>query len=231
MLAAALALTLNATISPARTALLVPVTVAVSVTNRSRDPVTLEFPSPDLFFVQVRDAHGAIVFDSRTGHKPIPEHRKMLFPVGRMKIESFDWSALSDERRAVAPGQYVVHVEMQSVSQTLTADLPLTLDAPQTIAAILAAPSPAQATIAGAPEREGGTTYLRDDTGRVALSLPLGLRPQGTFVARGILQTVLDQRRFVISRFAAAADNTEPEATPIPRQPPTPAPTGPPRSR
>lgn len=229
--AAALTLVLNATLSPPRAAQLVPMTVSVTVVNRSRTPVTLEFPSPDLFFVQIRDAQGTPVYDSRTGHKPIPVHRKMVFPTGHTNVESFDWSGLNDDRHVVAPGRYVMHVEMAAVAQTLTIDLPLTIDAPQTIANVLAATTPAQTTIAGAVEREAGTTYLRDETGRIALSVPLGIRPQGNFVARGTLQTILGQKTFTVSRYAPAADNTEPEGIVTPRPLPTPIPTGSPRSR
>ncbi|MBV8423570.1 MAG: hypothetical protein JO349_00130 [Candidatus Eremiobacteraeota bacterium] len=231
ILAAALTLFLNATVAPAKAAQLVPMTVTVSVINRSRNPVTLEFPSPDLFFVQVRDAKGTPVFDSRTGHKPIPVHRKMVFVVGRTKVESFDWSGLNDARNVVDPGQYVVHVEMAGVTQTLTADVPVTIDAPQTIDSVLHATTPAQATIAGTPEREGGTTYLRDASERIALSLPLGIRPQGTFVARGVMQTILNQKIFTVSRYSPAAENDAPEGTPTPRPLPSLAPSSLPRSR
>jgi hypothetical protein len=225
-------LTLTVSASPMHAASLVSVSVSLTVTNRTRAPITLEFPSPDLFDIQIHDTSGQVVFDSRTGHNPIDVHRKMIFPVGRTNIATYAWSGLTDDHRAlVAPAKYTIHVEMASTSTTLSADLPLALDAPQTIDSVLAAAKPALTTIAGTPEREGAITYLRDDTGRVAISAPLGIRPQGTFIARGIMQTVLNQRKFVIDRFAPASDNADPEATYIPRAMPLPAQSALPRSR
>lgn len=225
-------LSLAVLVTPTHTASLVPVTISLTVTNRTRAPITLEFPSPDLFEIQILDKGGQVLFDSRTGHNPIDVHRKMVFIVGRTNIATYDWSALSDDHHALAaPAQYRVHVEMASSSAILSADVGLTLDAPQTIDSVLSAAKPALATIAGMPEREGPLTYLRDDTGRVAISIPLGIRPQGTFVARGIMQTVLNQRKFVIDRFAPASDNLDPEATTIPRAMPLPNQTSLPRSR
>jgi len=225
-------LNLTVSVTPLRTASLVPVTISLTVTNRTRTPITLEFPSPDLFQLQVLDSGGQVIFDSRTGHNPIDVRHKMIFPVGRTNIATYDWNGLSDDHHALAaPGQYTIHVEMASTTATLATDVPFTLDAPQTIESVLAAAKPVEVTIAGTPEREGPMTYLRDDTGRVAVSVPLGIRPQGTFVARGIMQTVLNQRKFVIARFAPAYDNTDPEATTIPRAMPVPVGSSLPHSR
>ena len=232
MIALALALSLTVSVSPMHAASLVPVTISMTVMNRTRTPVTLEFPSPDLFEVQILDSGGQVLFDSRTGHNPIDVHRKMIFAVGRTNIATYAWSGLTDDHHALAaPAQYTVHVEMASSTTTLAADVPLTLDAPQTIDSVLAAAKPALTTISGTPEREGAITYLRDDTGRVAISVPLGIRPQGTFIARGIMQTVLNQRKFIVDRFAPASDNSDPEATTIPRAMPLPNQSALPRSR
>jgi hypothetical protein len=224
-------LTLSATVAPSRAAPLVAVTIGISVTNRGRVPVTLEFPTPDLFSIEIRDTHGTVLYDSRSGHKPIPVRRKMTFPVGTTKLALFDWNGLSDARRALAAGEYDVHVEMRSESMGLVADMPLVLEAPVPIAGVLAAPSPKAATIEGNAERFGMRTFLRDDTGTIALSGPLGLRPQGRFVVRGILQILGDQRTFVIDRFAPAPGNLAPEATATPLPSASPTPSSPSRSR
>ncbi|MBV8602732.1 MAG: hypothetical protein JO359_14290, partial [Candidatus Eremiobacteraeota bacterium] len=136
-------LALSVSLSASRVPALAPVTVAVVLVSRERKPTTLEFPTPDLFFVQVRDASGAVVYDSRTGHKPIPIHRSFDVEPGRNKIASFDWNGLDDERRTPAvPGSYVVHVEMPALRATLAADAALTIEAPQTIESVLSAPKP-----------------------------------------------------------------------------------------
>ena len=217
------ALALGATLSPARSAPLVPVTIVVTLTSRERQPLTLEFPTPDLFFVQVRDSKGKALYDSRTGHKPIPIRRTVTFAPGRTRLASFDWNGLSDERRPLeTPASYLVHVEMQTTASTLVVEVPLVLEAPTTIAEVLAAAKPAPATIAGTPERERATMFLRDETGRVALSRPLGILPQGRFLVRGQLERTADGTQFVIERSAPAAENLAPQGTPTPRASATP---------
>jgi hypothetical protein len=224
-------LSLSISVSPPHAPLLTAVSVIMTVTNRSRSPITLEFPTPDVFFIQVTDGHGKVFFDSRTGHEPIPVHHKMLFAIGRTKVAQYDWNGLSDDRHVLAaPGQYVIHVEMPAVSTTLNADVPFSVDAPQKINS-LPQTSTAITTIAGDAAPQPGVTYLSDDTGSIALSVPLGLRPQGGFVVRGSVQKIYGQRKFVVIRFAPAADNLEPEAAATPRVLLTPPLPIPPRSR
>jgi hypothetical protein len=210
------ALLLGATLDATRTPELVPVTVTVTVVNRERKPLAVEFPTPDLFFVQLRDAGGKTIFDSRSGHKPIPIHRTESFPSGRTKVALYNWSGLTQDRGAPAPGSYVVHVEMQTVAQTLVADVPLTVEAPTPIVSLsFAKRNPA--TIAGTVEREGTTVYLRDDSGRIVLSRPLGIAAEGTYVVRGTPEQIEDRRQFLIERFAPA--NPTPRASAAPASP------------
>lgn len=233
LVAVALALALHASLSPTRAAPLESVAVAISLTNRGRAPVTMEFPDTDLFSIQVRDAHGRVVFDSRSGHKPIQVHRKFYVPVGTTQVAIFDWNGLTDERHTPqVPGDYVVHVEMQSLTETLVADLPLTLLAPQPISSILTSKPPGVVTLAGKVQRDAGVTWIRDASGSIPVSNPLGLHPQGSFVVRGALGMVAPDERpgFVITRFAPAADNLDPQATPTPTPLPSPTPTVPRRS-
>src|SRR5690242_15535390 len=123
MLAAlAITLTLHATVSPSRTPQLVPVTVGISLVNRSRAPQTLEFPTADIFFIEVRDPSGKAIFDSRTGHKPIDVHRKFIAMLGTTRVAAFVWNGLSDATHAPLPGTYDVHVEMKSTTTHLVAD-------------------------------------------------------------------------------------------------------------
>lgn len=213
-----LALALLVTFAPAHVAPLAPVVIAVSLENREKMPVVVDFPSPDLFFIEIRDARGHAVFDTRTGHKPIPVTRTVTFPKGVTRLSSFTWDTLGDERRTLeVPGTYVVHVEMQTRTSTLVNDTPLRIEAPATIASVVAAPSPVPQTIAGTPERRGPVMFLRDESGEVALSRPLGISPQGRFLVRGQLERTNDGTRFLIERFAPAAGNLDPQATPTPR--------------
>lgn len=220
--ALAMSLALHATVSPARTPQLVPVTIGITLVNRGRALETLEFPTTDIFEIEVRDSTGKAVFDSRSGHKPIDIHRKFVAPIGTTRVAAFVWNGLGDQMHAPLPGTYDVHVEMQSTTARLVADVPLTIDAPMPISAALESKGKTELTIAGEPSRENGVIYISDSTGKIALSRALGLRPQGTFVVRGTPQDFLGRRTLLIDRFAAAADNLEPEATPTPQPSPTP---------
>ena len=228
--ALALSLTLQATVSPARTPQLVPVTVGITLVNRGRAFETLEFPTAEIFFIEVRDSAGKAIFDSRAGHKPIEVHRKFVAPIGTTRVAAFVWNGLGDQMHAPLPGTYDVHVEMQSTTTHLVADVPLTIEAPMPISAALESKGKTEMTFAGEPSREGGVLYIGDSTGKIALSRALGLRPQGTFVVRGVPQDFLGRRTLFIDRFAAAADNLAPEATPTPQPSPTPTLPSPRRS-
>lgn len=220
--ALAMSLTLQVTVLPARTPQLLPVTVGMSLVNRTRAQETLEFPTADIFFIEIRDSNGKTVFDSRSGHKPIDVHRKFLAPIGTTRVAAFVWNGLDDRLHAPLPGTYDVHVEMRSTTTRLVADVPLTIDGPVPISTALESKGKTEMTVAGEPLREDGVLYLADSTGKIALSRALGLRPQGTFIARGTPQDFLGRRTLFIDRFAAAANNLAPEATPTPQPSPTP---------
>jgi hypothetical protein len=108
--------------------------------------------------------------------------------------------------------------------------LPLTIDAPVPISSAIESNTKAETTVVGQPSRENGVIYLQDSTGKIALSRALGLHPQGDFVVRGTPMDMLGRRTLVIDRFAPAANNLAPEATPIPQPSPSPTPPIPRRS-
>jgi hypothetical protein len=62
-------------------------------------------------------------------------------------------------------------------------------------------------TIAGEPYVDGGTPRLRDATGTIRLSRALAIRPAGTFVVRGFLDAIGDERVFDVGRSAPAFEN------------------------
>jgi len=225
MIAAVMTLALHAALSPSRATPLVPVSIGITLTNRARTPAILDFPTPDLFWLQIRDAAGKAIFDSRTGHKPIAVHRKFPLAVGTTRIE---WNGLTDDRTAPkVPGQYVVHVEVQTTTERLVADVPLTLQAPQSISETLHAKPNAEVTIEGTVERDGGRTYIVAGDEKIRISSPLGLRPQGEYVVRGTVGTMVgdDQPSLLVSRYAPAVGNLEPQGTPTPPPLPVPSPT------
>jgi hypothetical protein len=113
----------------------------------------------------------------------------------------------TDDRRAYAPGRYVVHVAMLGTTLTTAIDKAIAFSPPISIADARNTAGGKVITIAGVPRIEVGVFELRDATGTLRLSRPLGLRPTGTYIVRGYLDAVGDDVQFAVGRFAPAFDN------------------------
>ncbi len=187
-------------------ALLAPFTVAIALHNATGRVVRLRFPTADLFRIDVlRD--DTPVWSSLTGHKPIPITRQLDVPPGLVRLAQVIVDSTTDDRRAFAPGRYVVRVAMLGLDFGLVVDRKITFDPPETIAAALEARPGTVITIAGEPYIDGSTPRLRDATGSIRLSRSLGIRPTGTYVVRGFLDAYGDERVFDVGRSAPAFDN------------------------
>lgn len=187
------------------TALLAPFTVAIALHNPTGHVVRLRFPTADLFRVDVlRD--DAPVWSSVTGHKPIPITRQLDVPPGFLRLAQVIVDSTTDDRRALAPGRYTVRVSMLG-NFGIVVDKPVAFDPPDTIAKALATKPGLVITIAGDPYVDGGTPRLRDATGTLRLSRALGLRPSGTYVVRGFMDALGDERVFDVGRSAPAFEN------------------------
>jgi hypothetical protein len=194
-------------------ALLAPFTVAIALHNQSGRVERLRFPTADLFRVDVlRD--DLPVWSSVTGHKPIPITRQLDVPPGMLRLAQVIVDSTTDDRRAYAPGRYTVRVAMLGTNFGVVVDKAVAFDPPDTIARALAARAGSVLTIAGEPYVDGNTPRLRDATGTIRLSRALGLRPAGTYVVRGFMDAVGDERVFDVGRSAPAFENAP---TPAPR--------------
>jgi hypothetical protein len=176
--------------------------------------VQLVFPTADLYRIDVlRD--DAPVWSSLNGHKPIPITRQIDLAPGALRLAAQIVDSTTVDRRAFAPGRYVVRVAMLGTNFGTVVDKRIVFDPPATVAAALAAKPNEVITIAGEPYLDGETPHLRDATGSIRLSRALGLRPTGIYVVRGFLDAQGDERVFDVGRSAPAFDNV-PGATPIP---------------
>jgi hypothetical protein len=194
------------------TDLLAPFVVAIALNNTTTRIVRLDFPTADLFRIDViRD--DSPVWSSLTQHKPIPVNRQFDVPPGRTKLASMTIDGTTDERRAYAPGKYTVRVAMLGTTFGMVVDKLIDFAAPVPIEDALQKKPGTVLTIAGEQTTLGGIGYLHDESGTVRLSRSLGLRPTGTYIVRGFLDATGDDRIFDVGRFAPAFDN-----------PPTPAP-------
>jgi hypothetical protein len=188
------------------TDLLAPFVVAIALNNTTSKIVRLEFPTADLFRIDVI-RNDSPVWSSLAQHKPIPINRQLDVPPGRTKLASMTIDGTTDDRRAYAPGRYIVRVAMLGTTFGMIVDKPIDFPPPLTIAEALQKKPGTVVTIAGEPIAFGGGAYLRDSTGSVHLSRALGLRPNGTYVVRGFLDAAGDDRVFDVGRFAPAFDN------------------------
>jgi hypothetical protein len=189
--------------------LLAPFVVAIALNNTTGKIVRLEFPTADLFRIDVlRD--DSPVWSSLTQHKPIPVTRQLDVPPGRTKLASMTIDGTTDDRRAYAPGKYIVRVAMLGTSFGMVVDKPIVFAPPLAVAEALQKKPGTVLTIAGKQIAFGGSVNLRDTSGSVRLSRGLGLRPTGTYVVRGFLDASGDERVFDVGRFAPAFDNPPP---------------------
>lgn len=192
--------------------LLAPFVVAIALNNTTGGVVRLEFPTADLFRIDVIRGDTP-VWSSLTQHKPIPVNRQLDVPSGRTKLASMTVDGTTDDRRAYAPGKYTVRVAMLGTSFGMVVDKQIEFPPPLPIEEALRTKPGTVVTIAGEQTTLGGVPSLRDASGSVRLSRALGLHPTGIFVVRGFLDASGDDRIFDVGRFATAFDS-----------PPSPAP-------
>ncbi len=192
------------------TALLAPFAVTIAVQNSTAQAVALDFPTADMYRIDVRHDDD-VVWSTATGHKPLSIARRIDVAPGLTRLASQIVDGTTDDRRAYAPGRYVVHVALLGTTLTTSIDKPLSFDAPISIAEARKTTGGTVVTIAGVPRAEVGIFELRDATGSLRLSRPVGLRPSGTYVVRGYLDAVGDDVQFAVGRSAPAFDNLRDE--------------------
>lgn len=212
--AASTAITADIEIKRDAADLLAPFTVTIAVRNSTQRSVLLDFPTADMYRIDVRNDEG-IVWSTATGHKPLLIARRIEIAPGLTRLASQIVDGTTDDRRAYAPGQYIVHVAMLGTTLTTSVDRHIAFNPPRSIADARKTAGGTVVTIAGIPRAEVGVFELRDATGSLRLSRPLGLHPTGTYVVRGYLDAVGDDVEFAVGRFAPAYDNlSEPRPKP-----------------
>ncbi len=193
--------------------LLSPFTVAISVNNTTTGVVRLEFPTADLFRIDVIQDDSPI-WSSLQGHKPIPVNRQIDVPPGRLKLASMTIDGTTVDRRAYAPGRYTVRVAMLGMTFGMVVDKQIDFVPPMPIADLANLKPGTVVTIAGEQTVLGSIPQLHDASGSVRLSRSLGIRPSGVYVVRGFLDATGDDRIFDVGRFAPAYDNATPPPSP-----------------
>jgi hypothetical protein len=196
-------------------ALLAPFSVAIALHNPSSSIVGVDFPTADIYRIDVRH-DDRIVWSTATGHKPLLIARRVDIGPGVTRLASQIVDGTTDDRRAYAPGISVVHVALLGTALTTTIDKPITFAAPIAIADARRTTGGSVVTIAGIPSNDAGVIALRDATGSIRLSRPLGRQPTGTYVVRGFLDAAGDDVQFAVGRFAPAFDNVG-DARPLPK--------------
>jgi hypothetical protein len=186
--------------------LLAPFSVTIAVRNPTQHSVALDFPTADMYRIDIRRDEQT-VWSTATGHKPLLIARRVDIAPGLTRLASQIIDGTTDDRRAYAPGQYIVHVAMLATTLTTSIDRRIAFNAPTSIADARKTAGGTVVTIAGVARTEVGVFELRDATGSLRLSRPLGLHPTGTYVVRGYLDAVGDDVQFAVGRFAPTFDN------------------------
>jgi len=188
-------------IKPTAPDLLASFTVAIALRNTAHAMLPVDFPTTELYRIDVlRD--GVVVWTSARG-KPLPIARRIEVAPGRMPLVFYDVDSLTADRHAFAPGSYRVRVTMLGATLTNTYEQTVTFPPPLTVAQALV--SKGSVTVAGMPGVEGGTPVLTDATGTMRISHALGLHPAGMFLVRGTLDRSAAVPVFAVTRFAPAA--------------------------
>ncbi len=186
--------------------LLAPFTVAITLVNTTGGVVRLEFPTADLFRIDVIKDDSP-VWSSLSQHKPIPINRQIDVPPGRLKLASMTIDGTTDDHRAYEPGRYTVRVAMLGTTFGMIVDKQIDFTPPAPIAEVTKMKAGTVITIAGEETVIGGVVQLHDTSGAIRMSRSLGIRPQGVFVVRGFLDAIGDDRMFDVGRFAPSFDN------------------------
>jgi hypothetical protein len=188
--------------------LLAPFSVTIALRNPTARIVGLDFPTADIYRIDVR-RDDQTVWSTATGHKPLQVARRVDVVPGLTRLASQIIDGTTDDRRAYAPGNYVVRVALlgselnTSLTQTITFPPPIPIaDARRTTGGTVV-------TIAGVPRNDAGVSELSDASGSLRLSRPLGLHPTGAYVVRGYLDALGDDVQFAVGRFAPAYDNVD----------------------
>lgn len=194
--------------------LLAPFSVAIAVRNPTAHLVALDFPTADMYRIDVR-RDDQTLWSTATGHKPLQIARRVDVAPGLTRLASQIVDGTTDDRRAYAPGRYVVHVEMLGTVLATAIDRTIAFAPPISIAQARTTKGGTVVTIAGVPRTDAGVAELGDASGSLRLSRPLALHPTGTYVVRGYLDAQGNDVQFAVGRFAPAFDNIA-EARPRP---------------
>jgi len=192
--------------------LLAPFKVSISLRNASTHIVPLDFPTTDLYRIDVRHDDDTL-WSTATLHKPILIARRFDVPPGLTRLASQLIDGTTDDKHAYAPGRYTVRVAMLGSRLDTTLERTVDFAMPMPIVRALKTTTGKVITICGVPFIESGIAKLKDDSGVVRLSRALGSHPSGKYVVRGYLDALGDDRQFAVGRFAPAFDNV-PEAKP-----------------
>jgi hypothetical protein len=196
-------------IKPAAPELLGSFTVAIALRNAAHAMLPLDFPTTELYRIDVLH-DGVLVWTSERG-TPQRIARRIEIPPGRLPLVYYDVDSLTADRHAFLPGAYLVRVTMLGSTLTSSYEQTVTFAPPLTVAQALV--SKGSVTVAGMPGLERGTPVLTDASGTLPLSRALGRHPDGIFLVRGTLDRSAATPVFTVDRFAPAA-SAAPSAQP-----------------
>lgn len=200
------------TVAQPSTDLLDPFTVSISLHNTSTKILPVDFPTTDYYRIDILH-NDEVVWSSATLHKAIAIARRYDAPPGTSRLANNVIDDVTNDRRAYAPGHYIVRVTMLGAKLDSVLDRPIEFAPPMPIARALKVTPGKVITIGGTVVVESGSARLKDESGSIRLSQSLGLHPAGPFVVRGAIETLGTEVQFAVGRFAPAFDNV-PEPKP-----------------
>jgi hypothetical protein len=200
--------------------LLAPVTISIALRNPGQVPVIASFLTTDVYEIQVRDA-ATQLYSSLFGHKAVEIERRLTLPPGTTPLTSFIWDGTTNDRRSLAPGTYILRVNILGSIVQPSSDTPIAFATPLSIASATALKDGSAVTLAGTSQFINNVpTLVGDDGSTIRMSRLVRPNAQGPYVVRGYITKVNGTTTLTIERTAPAFDNLDPEASAPPQRAP-----------
>lgn len=211
------------------TDLLAPITISVSVENRSGAVQPAAFTTADLFDLTAH-VNNVKVWDARYGQQPLNIVRKVIFDRGRTLVQSNTWDGTTNDKHSLPPGNALLRVTLLTEGHP-SAAVPIVFATPLPIAHLDKVKFANEVTIAGDLDNSAGAPAIVDASGSVKLSRRVAQNATGAYVVRGFVNRADGALVFNVTRYAPAFENAAPLATaapgvaPVPPTPPLSFPT------
>ncbi len=177
--------------------------VQVAAHNSTQTPVSVTFPSPNEYVIEVVRGD-TVLFSSMPPSPPpgtsIPAHSRALVP-GPNTIATYEWNELTKDGASLQPGRYSIRVHLTNAGVQPSASTTVVFVAPIPVSAVAKLKPGDQITVGG--RVDATLMHVTDSTGTIALSRKLLGAPDAPLAVRGYIVVQPDGTRILdVTRWA-----------------------------